>query len=220
MADADPEAPDAAPGGTPRAGVRKVHHLSCGSGCLVGRHDIVCHVLLVETEHGLVLVDTGLGTEQVTSPPKNTGRSFQWGFRPRNDVNETALTQLKALGYRAEDVRHIVLTHLDFDHAGGLPDFPHATVHVHEAELAVGQARATFFERARYQPGLWAHDVKWQPHSDKGERWYGFPCVRDLAGLPPEILLVPLQGHTRGHAGVAVDVGGRWILHCGDAYFH
>jgi glyoxylase-like metal-dependent hydrolase (beta-lactamase superfamily II) len=35
-----------------------------------------------------------------------------------------------------------------------------------------------------------------------------------------EILLVPLAGHTHGHAGVAVPDGTGWLLHCGDAYFH
>jgi glyoxylase-like metal-dependent hydrolase (beta-lactamase superfamily II) len=36
--------------------------------------------------------------------------------------------QVQRLGFDPRDVRHIVLTHLDFDHAGGLDDFPHATV--------------------------------------------------------------------------------------------
>jgi glyoxylase-like metal-dependent hydrolase (beta-lactamase superfamily II) len=44
--------------------------------------------------------------------------------------------------------------------------------------------------------------------------------VRDLDGLPPEILLVPLVGHTWGHAGVAVSGPGGWLLHAGDAYFY
>src|SRR5205807_2423471 len=43
-------------------------------------------------------------------------------------------------------------------------------------------------------------------------------------GLPPELLLVPLVGHTRGHTGIAIDTGRadgpRWLLHAGDAYFH
>ncbi|MFD0510570.1 MBL fold metallo-hydrolase [Streptomyces aureus] len=33
---------------------------------------------------------------------------------------------MTGLGYAVDDVRHIVLTHLDLDHAGGLPDFPRA----------------------------------------------------------------------------------------------
>ena len=56
---------------------------------------------------------------------------------------DTAIRQLEALGHKASDVRHIVLTHLDFDHAGGLEDFPNATVHVMDAEFvaATGYAR-------------------------------------------------------------------------------
>jgi glyoxylase-like metal-dependent hydrolase (beta-lactamase superfamily II) len=52
-----------------------------------------------------------------------------------------------------------------------------------------------------------------------GERWYGFDAVRELKGLPPEILLIPLAGHTRGHAGVAIHTLDGWVLHAGDAYF-
>ena len=45
--------------------------------------------------------------------------------------------------------------------------------------------------------------------------------MRDLEGLPPEILLIPLAGHTRGHAGIAVqEDDSRWLFYAGDAYFH
>jgi glyoxylase-like metal-dependent hydrolase (beta-lactamase superfamily II) len=37
--------------------------------------------------------------------------------------------------------------------------------------------------------------------------------------VPPEILMIPLLGHTRGHAGVVVRREGRWLLQAGDAYF-
>jgi glyoxylase-like metal-dependent hydrolase (beta-lactamase superfamily II) len=31
--------------------------------------------------------------------------------------------------------------------------------------------------------------------------------------------MVPLHGHSRGHAAIAVDSDDGWLLHCGDAYF-
>lgn len=65
----------------------------------------------------------------------------------------------------------------------------------------------------------WDDNVRFQPYETKGEPWYGFPSVRDLTGLPPEILLVPLIGHTWGHCGVAVRGSEGWLLHAGDAYF-
>jgi glyoxylase-like metal-dependent hydrolase (beta-lactamase superfamily II) len=64
-------------------------------------------------------------------------------------------------------------------------------------------------------------DVRsWRRYSGGGEPWFGFDSVRDLEGLPPEVLMVPLPGHTRGHAGVAVQGPEGWLLHAGDAYFY
>jgi glyoxylase-like metal-dependent hydrolase (beta-lactamase superfamily II) len=50
------------------------------------------------------------------------------------DVNEAAVNRIRALGFDPADVKHIVLTHMHFDHVSGLPDFPHAKVHVHKRE--------------------------------------------------------------------------------------
>ena len=44
--------------------------------------------------------------------------------------------------------------------------------------------------------------------------------MHGLNNLPPEILIVPLAGHTLGHAGIAIETGEGWLLHAGDAYFH
>ncbi|SDW07770.1 Glyoxylase, beta-lactamase superfamily II [Saccharopolyspora shandongensis] len=208
----------------------RIHHLNCGTmrplggrlvndgGGVFGAARLVCHCLLIETEQGLVLVDTGLGVPDVTTHVENLERSWLRLTRPVLDVAETAAAQVEGLGYRTEDVRHIVLTHLDRDHAGGLPDFPHAQVHVHDVEH---QAMLNGPERARFLGHQRQHGPKWNLHgSAGGERWFGFEAVRDLPGLPPEILLIPLAGHTRGHTGVAVRRSdGRWLLHAGDAYF-
>jgi glyoxylase-like metal-dependent hydrolase (beta-lactamase superfamily II) len=75
-------------------------------------------------------------------------------------------------------------------------------------------------DRRRYRPAQWDDNVRWQRYRASGERWLGFECVRDLAGLPPEILIVPLGGHTVGHAGIAIHGLESWLLHAGDAYFY
>ena len=108
-----------------------------------------CHCLLIEGEDGLVLVDSGLGVEDVADP-RRLGFLFTALTRPRLEVGETALRQVADLGFRVDDVRHIVPTHLDLDHAGGLADFPAATVHVHAAELRAAKA-PTWRERQRYR---------------------------------------------------------------------
>ena len=215
----------------------RVHHLNCGTDCPVGGAafdgrsrgllgHIVCHGLLIETDaHGLVLVDTGYGLGDVDHPhrPKRIPRAWRAMLGIRLREEDTARRQLEARGFRAEDVRHIVLTHLDFDHAGGLEDFPHATVHLMQREWdnAAGPRRG-LVQRARYRRPQWDEVTGWRRYGATGEPWFGFDAVRGLEGLPPEILLVPLPGHTFGHAGVAIDRGGPdgWLLHAGDAYFY
>lgn len=207
----------------------RIHHLNCGSMCPHGRRlmqgeggwfepaMIVCHCWLIEGRQGLTLVDTGLGTAQVGGLVHGHLKAL---MRPKLSLTETALAQVQALGFAVSDVRNIVLTHLDFDHAGALADFPEATVHVHAPELAAARAPQTLIEKQRYESRLWAHGPKWQTHVAAGERWNGFDAVRALGDSDDEILLVPLAGHTRGHTGVAAkDSDGGWRLHCGDAYF-
>lgn len=80
---------------------------------------MVCHCLLVETAGGLVLVDTGFGTADVAGSRQVFSPILRSIARPALDPCETAIERVRALGYRAEDVRHIVVTHLDVDHAGG-----------------------------------------------------------------------------------------------------
>src|SRR5271165_578172 len=151
----------------------RIHHLNCGSMCPRGGRffggsggpwaiaPMCCHCLLVEGEDGLILVDTGLGVEDVADP-RRLGRIFTALVRPRLDVAETALRQVADLGFRIDDVRHIVPTHLDLDHAGGLVDFPSATVHVHARELSAASA-PTWRERERYRPAQLKPVANWDP---------------------------------------------------------
>ena len=200
----------------------KVHHLNCATmrpvGGFGGRFippEVVAHVLLLERDNGLALVDTGFGTEDIAAP-KRLGRPFVTAMRPALDRAETALAQVEALGFAAEDVRDVVLTHLDLDHAGGLGDFPEARVHVDRDELdAARHPKAA--ERARYVAAQWAHGPDFVEHAPLGDPWFGFTGVQALGD---DVLLVPLRGHTRGHCGVAVrEDDGSWLLHAGDSYF-
>ena len=215
----------------------RIHHLNCGTDCPLGGAlfdgcstgllgHIVCHCLLIETDaHGLVLVDTGYGLKDVDHPHRadpRIPRPWRAMLNIRLREEETALRQAEALGFQASDVRHIIATHLDFDHAGGLEDFPNATVHVMAREYDdATRPHSGFVARNRWRMPQLNGVADWRRYGARGEDWFGFEAVRDLDGLPPEILMVPLAGHTWGHAGVAVrQDGGRWLLHAGDAYFY
>src|SRR4051812_30911835 len=210
----------------------RIHHLNCGTFCPVGgplmdgrsrgaTGRLVCHCLLLETDRGLVLVDTGLGLRDMQQPFPRLSRLYATLLNIRFDPEQSAVRQIERLGFAARDVRHIVLTHLDFDHAGGLDDFPEAMVHLldAEAEAALRQRRG-FVAQRRYRPQQWGDPSRWRRYRPQGEPWYGFDSVRELDGLPPDILLVPLIGHSLGHAGVAIRTEAGWLLNAGDAYFY
>jgi len=167
-----------------------------------------------------VLVDSGLGLRDCESPAETIGRDFVFLMKAKLDCAETAIRQIAALGYSPDDVRHIVLTHLDLDHAGGISDFPKAKIHLHQDERDAALHPRTRLEGLRYKQAQWEHDPNWSVYRPTGESWFGFDCVRGLDGLGPEILLIPLIGHSRGHSGVAIDTGKGWLLHAGDAYFY
>lgn len=204
--------------------VTKVHHLNCASiqGISVLGQHLVCHVLLLETSSvGLVLVDTGLGSSDYVDITSRLGAEFAKGYaRPKIDPSLAAVEQIKAMGFAPRDVRHIVQTHLDLDHVGGLSDFPDALVHVHATELAAAEERHGRRAKMRYRPKMFAHHPKWCSYAATGEPWLGFDAVRGLqGGLGEDILIVPLFGHTHGHCGIAVDTPDGWLLDAGDAYF-
>lgn len=207
-----------------------VHHLNCGTMCprgarmLTGRGGLleearlVAHCLLIESGGSLVLVDTGFGTGDATDPGR-LGQPFRALVRPRCDLAETAVRQVEGMGMDPADVRDVIATHLDLDHAGGLGDFPAARVHVHTPELNEA-LDPPLRDRSRYRAAQWAHGPDWNEHAVEGDSWFGFESVRLLPDLDVEVAMVPLLGHSAGHTGVAIREDGGWLLHCGDAYFH
>jgi glyoxylase-like metal-dependent hydrolase (beta-lactamase superfamily II) len=199
----------------------RIHHLNCGTMRPYGAPEgLVCHVLLIEAETGLALVDSGLGLQDIAHPGARIGpvRVF---LRPVLEESETAIRQVEMLGFDAQDVRDIVLTHFDLDHVGGLADFPWARVHVTAAEATGALNATTLIEKARYKPAQRAHNPALVQYAfGAGDDWRGFAAARELTDIGPGIVLIDVSGHTRGHAAVAVEAGDRWLLHVGDSFYH
>ncbi len=59
----------------------------------------------------------GLGVEDYLHPKQRLGTLLTHTARIQHDLSQTALKQIQQLGYQASDVQHILVSHLDFDHA-------------------------------------------------------------------------------------------------------
>lgn len=174
---------------------------------------MVC--LLIESDQGLILLDTGLGLDDYTNPSWMT-RMFRVITVMPFDPNEAAVNRLKQLGCNPADVKHIILTHMHFDHISGLPDFPHAKVHVHRREYsAFTEGKIRQFTEYAYIPRYIAHKPEFILYDRIDPKWYDFDAIR----LPfePEMYFIPLFGHSRGHCGVAIKTSNGWFFHAGDS---
>ena len=206
----------------------EVHHINCGAmqpfggglfdgqSPIAGPAEMSCHCLLLETDAGLVLVDTGTVSDDPQRDEAVNSPVILALDRPRLNRSEAAASQVRRMGHQPNDVSHIVMTHMDFDHAAGLQDFPQARIHLSAVEAEAARDPRTPKARGRYRSGQWAStQSRWHTYANFGADWFGIPATA-VEGLPG-IMLVSLPGHTKGHCGVAIQRDGGWLLHAGDA---
>jgi glyoxylase-like metal-dependent hydrolase (beta-lactamase superfamily II) len=78
---------------------------------------------LVEHDDGLVLIDSGFDPAAVADPVATYG---EVGHQIEFSADQRVDAQLAARGFRTGDVTHVVVSHVHFDHTGGLKLFGHA----------------------------------------------------------------------------------------------
>jgi len=141
---------------------------------------------LVDHPRGLVLFDSGLHPAIQRDPQARIGTLANL-FRADYHAGEDVAARLAALEIDVRRVRHLVLSHLHFDHAGGLGSLPEARIVVQRPEWEAG-ADPDLVAANAYQPHDYrlGHDV----HLIDGEH--------DLFG-DGRIVCLPTPGHTPGH---------------------
>jgi putative intracellular protease/amidase len=136
-----------------------------------------------------------------------------WGFTIDEEL--TAVRQLERMGFDSAAVSDIIISHLDVDHAGGLRDFPNATVHLAAEELANLEAK-----NPRYLFNQFEHRPKWKPYVNSNGSWFALEARSLQLPFKAAVKLVFLPGHTRGHSGIAIEQSnGKWFLHAADTYY-
>lgn len=168
-----------------------------------GRVALVARTLVIRGEGRTVLVDTGIGSRF----PEKAREHFAI------DPGVEIVSALRGIGVEPSDVTHVLLTHLHFDHAGGLfrggidrpePVFPGAKILVQEAN----------WERAR-RPGP-KETASYRPEEIEPLSRCDLVLLGDEAEPLPGIRVRASDGHTRGHQTVEVFDGDRFLIYTGD----
>ncbi len=178
--------------------------------------------LIEHAARGLILFDTGVTPRLRHLLKRFPEHLFSNLFSIRIDYETTAVHQLKNLGIRPDEIRHIVLSHFHSDHIAGVNDFPTARFFFSPEEYR-SMCGLSRFARLRHAfvPELLPPDFV-QRRSEPGaetdlpQLGPGF-SGRDLFG-DGSLFLVPLPGHSLGHQGLFVpDYRGKPWFFVGDA---
>jgi glyoxylase-like metal-dependent hydrolase (beta-lactamase superfamily II) len=170
--------------------------------------------LVEHPERGPVMIDTAFDPIVKTDRKQSFGRfgAAIWTPEKVRPVSE----QLRERGIDPSDVRTVVMTHLHFDHASGIGQFPDAEFIVERREwdeASSGGWRDGYIpkqlEPARNVTKL---DVAGAPAAD------GFPHVHDVFG-DGSIRMAFTPGHTHGHCSILLNTGGGPMLLTGDAAY-
>ena len=192
----------------------EIHHLNCVKIVSPITDNVCGHCLLIKENDRLILIDTGIGLLDTLNPTERIGQQLIDIVGYRFDENLTAVRQIENLGLDPEKVTDCIISHLDNDHIGGLPDFPKATVHVSIEELDNFNS-----DNPRYLKLPLAHNPAIKTYAKSGFDWFGFEARRIIADFETEIYLVPLFGHTLGQCGIALKTDNKWLFYVADAYY-
>jgi N-acyl homoserine lactone hydrolase len=133
-----------------------------------------CLGYLVEHPDGLLLVDTGMGSDP----------DVDAHYRPLRRPLDAALA---GAGARLEDIAVVVNCHLHFDHCGGNPELAGRTIFTQRVELETARSTENYtLPQLIDSPGLRYEELD-------GE-----------AEVLDGVLVVPTPGHTAGHQSVVV----------------
>lgn len=144
--------------------------------------------LLIDTPSGRVLVETGIGDRLDEKTRTMRGYEGPW-----------IVNALETAGFIPESIEVVAMSHLHFDHAGGLlradgeRAFRHAKIVAQEAEWEVALSD---------NPRVVASYV--QPELRLVESWGKQGWVNGEREIMPSVTVVPTGGHSAGHQAVIV----------------
>lgn len=162
------------------------------------QHDMDYYVWVLKNGARSILVDTGYDDAESTR-------------RARPIITQPS-QMLAEFGLAPDAVDTIILTHLHYDHAGSLSDFPHATLHVQETEMAFATGPCMCHDHLR-MPFTGDHicDVVRSLYAGRVQFASG------TATIAPGVETHLIGGHSRGLQCVRVHTARGWVVLASDA---
>ena len=165
--------------------------------------ELACEPILIQYEGKNFLIDTGVGFGKLNEKQlRNFGVSEQ----------STLFESLQDLGMTASDIDAVLMTHMHFDHAGGLtywegdqlvPTFPNATVYVTQME----------WDEMR-NPNIRSRNTYWKENWEPVQH-----LVKTYEGeieVASGVKMIHTGGHSEGHAVIRLEQNGEVLLHMAD----
>lgn len=175
--------------------------------------ELPINAFVIDHRDGLVLFDTGLDQAIASDPDYITSpigrfllhRIFRLHIGPGDALDQ----KLKTLGYAASDVRKVVISHLHFDHIGGIAKVPQAELLVSSDEwrqLSAPHPEREWILREHIElPGANWHQIDFTPSDDPLLAAFGGSY--DVMG-DGSMILLPTPGHSPGSMSMLVRTEG------------
>jgi glyoxylase-like metal-dependent hydrolase (beta-lactamase superfamily II) len=151
---------------------------------------------LIDHPKGLALFDTGMKLDNWPSQ-----------YRPDGDQRPDQMIdlQLANIGYKPDDIKYVIMSHLHLDHAGGMPFFPKSTFIVRKSEL-----------RAAWWPERFQVHYIFDDYKDT--RGFNYIELDDTEAfdvfLDGSVICIDTKGHSQGHQSLVVNLpkSGKFVL--------
>ncbi|MBQ6731894.1 MAG: MBL fold metallo-hydrolase [Paludibacteraceae bacterium] len=149
---------------------------------------------LIDTGSEVILVDTGFPTGAPV-PPKKLGAPLYMG-----EKKQDYLEALASLGYKAEQISKILITHKHPDHTGALQYFPNAKIYISPQDAEAMKLSGDNVVRVSYKDGA----------------YHNFPASEKIAD---GVYFISAKGHTKGNSIVIAENDGLFYMMHGDVTY-
>ena len=148
---------------------------------------------LIDTGDEVILIDTGFETG-MSAPAKKLGAPLYMG-----ELVADYMASFEALGYKAEQVTKILITHKHPDHTAALKYFPNAKVYISPEDADAMKLDGENIVRAQY-----------------GKPYHNFPNAQQIAD---NVWFIEAKGHTKGNSIIIAENDGLFYMFHGDVTY-